>query len=242
MVNPRQLILGAIATLILALFSYEWGLALTPATPPPLPIHPLPPSLAQWHDSQESGDYFDAISPVSVGYLIWSDFPLQVYLDPVDAPENKAVKSWISAVETAMQEWQTYLPLEISPNPEQADILIHRQRPPLQWNPNGPLERVRAATTRYQLYHRSRPHHGKVVNFLAHRCEIFLTPDQTPDYTLATARHELGHALGIWGHSPEPTDALYFAQVRNPPGISARDLNTLKRIYQQPTRLGWPAD
>jgi predicted Zn-dependent protease len=33
---------------------------------------------------------------------------------------------------------------------------------------------------------------------------------------------------------------MYFSQVREPPPISARDINTLKRIYQQPTRLGWP--
>ena len=51
--------------------------------------------------------------------------------------------------------------------------------------------------------------------------------------------HEIGHALGIWGHSPEVTDALYFAQVRQPPLISARDVNTRKRVYAQPTRLGW---
>ena len=35
------------------------------------------------------------------------------------------------------------------------------------------------------------------------------------------------------------SDALYFSQVPNPPSISARDINTLKRIYQQPTLLGW---
>ena len=56
---------------------------------------------------------------------------------------------------------------------------------------------------------------------------------------LATMRHELGHALGIWGHSPNENDALYYSQVSNPVGISARDINTLKEIYQQPTKLGW---
>ncbi len=31
-----------------------------------------------------------------------------------------------------------------------------------------------------------------------------------------------------------------FGEVRNPAQVSARDINTLKRIYEQPTRLGWP--
>jgi len=68
---------------------------------------------------------------------------------------------------------------------------------------------------------------------------IYIRPDQAIEYLQAAARHELGHALGIWGHSPQPTDALYASQVRNPAKISARDLNTLKRVYEQPTRLGW---
>ncbi|MFN4955672.1 MAG: peptidase, partial [Aphanizomenon sp.] len=32
---------------------------------------------------------------------------------------------------------------------------------------------------------------------------------------------------------------MYFSQVRNPPFISVRDVNTLKRVYEQPTGLGW---
>jgi predicted Zn-dependent protease len=62
---------------------------------------------------------------------------------------------------------------------------------------------------------------------------------QKGKYLPAAARHEFGHALGIWGHSLEETDVMYYSQVGEPPSISARDINTLKRIYQQPTRLGW---
>ncbi|MDY6897650.1 MAG: peptidase, partial [Cyanobacteriota bacterium] len=68
---------------------------------------------------------------------------------------------------------------------------------------------------------------------------ILLSPSQTGKYLLAASRHELGHALGIWGHSKDKGDALYFSQVRNPPLVSARDVNTLKKIYQQSTSLGW---
>ena len=74
---------------------------------------------------------------------------------------------------------------------------------------------------------------------LCHRFEITINPTQSGDYLRAAVRHEFGHALGIWGHSPEATDALYFSQTRTPAAISDRDLNTLKRIYEQPTRLGW---
>jgi predicted Zn-dependent protease len=57
-------------------------------------------------------------------------------------------------------------------------------------------------------------------------------------YIASAARHEFGHALGIWGHSPQPEDVMYYSQVQSPPNISPRDINTLKKIYQQTTRLG----
>lgn len=226
---------SAIATILLAVFSCSVSVALPPTIQfPEAQVHPLPPSLEQWHDPEESGDYFEAIKLLNVRYLIWSEFPVQVYLD-FDTPD----RLWVEAVTRAIEEWQTYFPLEISDRLGEANITIHRQRPPLKLGPDGQLGRARSATTNYQLYIGSPPHQPD-QEYLLHRCNIFLTPDQTPEYTLATARHELGHAIGIWGHSPEPTDALYFAQVRHPPPISSPDLNTLKRIYQQPTHLGWP--
>ncbi|WP_421656222.1 hypothetical protein [Leptothermofonsia sp. ETS-13] len=49
---------------------------------PPLQAHPLPPSLEKWQDRQNAGDYFDQIKPVDVGYLIWSKFPVTVFIEP----------------------------------------------------------------------------------------------------------------------------------------------------------------
>jgi len=121
------------------------------------------------------------------------------------------------------------------------DIQIWRSLPSQQATRNpttGELDipRAAAAQTRYQFYLQA------PENILAHRFVIYLSPDQSPAYTLATARHEIGHALGIWGHSTLETDVMYFSQVRNPPPISERDVNTLRKIYQQPTQLGWQVE
>lgn len=216
---------------------------------PAAKVHPLPPTLANWQDPANSGDYFNQVQPTSFGYLVWSHFPVQVYIElPItdrrdQAPQGNAsdpsrrAQDWSEAVLQAVDEWSAYLPLAVTDQPAQADIQIWRAVPPIQRRPDGQLARIRSAETSYAFYLQEDAQ-GQTV--LAPRYRIFLSPNQTATYTVASARHELGHALGIWGHSSSKSDALYFSQVRRSPPISRRDVNTLKRLYQQPTRLGWP--
>ncbi|MEH2198761.1 peptidase [Nostoc sp.] len=197
---------------------------------PPKP-HPLPPTLAQWQDSTNSGDYFSQVTTTQVGYLVWSKFPVRVYVELPKAISEKQAQVWVNSVLQGIHEWNTYLPLTIVEQPEIADITIARKAPPLQISPGSNIPRARSAQTTYELYTSN--------NVLSHRFTILLSPSQIGEYLIAATRHEFGHALGIWGHSPLQTDALYFSQVRNPSPISARDVNTLKRVYEQPTSLGW---
>jgi len=201
----------------------------------PAQIHPLPPTLLKWEDQTNSGNYFDQVKPTKVGYLVWSHFPIQVNIEqPLElSPEN--AQAWTSKVTQAIQEWNAYLPLKIVTPAElgdlPADITIMRKSPPIKRLSSGEWSRARSALTSYELYSRN--------HVLSQRFTILLSPSQTNEYVLAAVRHELGHALGIWGHSPLQTDALYFSQVRYPPHISVRDVNTLKLVYQQSTSLGW---
>jgi predicted Zn-dependent protease len=196
---------------------------------PPLKTHPLPANLAQWQDLDDQGDYFDAVGISPVGALIWWQFPVKVYLQ---SDRN----SWLNLVQNAIADWQKYLPLQLVNQPELADILIKRELPPsgIRFNPEtGKLElpRVRSAITQYEIFVKE--------NRLTHRMTIQISPNLADESALAAARHELGHALGIWGHSPVETDVMYFSQTREIPPISSRDVNTLKKVYQQATKLGW---
>ncbi|MEH2435424.1 MAG: peptidase [Nostoc sp.] len=193
--------------------------------------HPLPSALAQWQDSTNGGDYFSQVTTTQVGYLVWSQFPILVYVETPISISEKQAQVWVNAVLQGVQEWNNYLPLTIVEQPEIADITIARKAPPLQISPGTNIPRARSAQTTYELYTSNK--------VLSHRFTILLSPSQTGEYLIAAARHEFGHALGIWGHSPLQTDALYFSQVRNPSPISPRDVNTLKRVYEQPTTLGW---
>jgi predicted Zn-dependent protease len=213
-------------------------------TLPPLQVHPLPDQLAQWQDHQQQGDYFAEIQDTPVGYLIWSEFPIKVYLDrPVEPEDGTAsylrFQQWVELVLEGIKEWQDYLPLQVVEKAELADICIYRQYPPLGTKiepETGKLEipRSRTAQTRYEFYLDQR-----TPPVLRHRMIVQISPNLSHTAILSATRHEFGHALGIWGHSTVETDVLYFSQVQNPPSISVRDINTLKKIYQQPTRLGW---
>jgi hypothetical protein len=50
-----------------------------------------------------------------------------------------------------------------------------------------------------------------------------------------TTAHELGHALGIFQHSPDPDDLMYSAPVVTAPSV--RDRNTVNRAYHTPTTI-----
>lgn len=210
---------------------------------PPLQTHPLPTTLEQWQPNEQD-DYFSSLVSLPIGALVWTEFPIKIYLDKPENLEpntasNLQFQKWASAVETAIQEWNNYLSLETVAQPETANILIKREFPPLNASFNLEtkkieIPRARTAQTSYKV---------KITETqpftLIHQMTIQISPRLSETSLLSAARHELGHALGIWGHSPVETDTMYFSQVRDAPGISIRDINTLKKVYQQPTRLGW---
>lgn len=212
---------------------------------PPSQAHPLPSILENWQDPNNSGDYFDRITPSSIGHLIWSEFPVTIYLDkPVNvltanAPtaEEMRFQKWLEAARMSITEWNQYLPLMEVMEAEKADITIVRKQPDIepkfdQTTGKFTIPRARTAQTSYEFYF-------KPKNILAQRMTLQISPNLNDSAVMSAMRHELGHALGIWGHSSTETDVMFFAQVRDKPSISARDINTLKKIYQQPTRLGW---
>jgi predicted Zn-dependent protease len=197
-------------------------------TLPPSRPHPLPAALSQWKPTSASDQYFDQVKPSPAGYMIWSQFPVKVYVAPLPKGVLLQEDKWQAAIASALQAWTPFLPLQLTAQSTEADIRIQGTSP--KRRSGG---RVRSAETQYEFYVSDR-------KTLAHRMTIYIRPNQTEAYIRAAARHELGHALGIWGHSPNPQDTMYFSQVRTPANVSPRDLNTLKLIYTQPTQLGWP--
>jgi predicted Zn-dependent protease len=142
----------------------------------------------------------------------------------------------MTAVEHALDQWAALVPIVRVSDPEAAQIRIERRRPPRRTDAVG---RLRASHGRASLV----PEH--VLRQGQWRLEptvtVLLGAAQRPQALQATALHELGHAIGLWGHSDLGEDAM--AAVPGPQPVlvpSERDRATLRWLYGQPTSFGKP--
>jgi predicted Zn-dependent protease len=240
-----KLIILSVSAIILTILFSQVKILNSQASLPELNAHFLPINLANWQPQNGSDNYFSEIKITPVGYLIWTNFPLKIYIDqPTETDKNIAsvrrFLKWLEIIRKGVTEWNDYFPMIEVENEELADILIKRNALPLKPKFNSEtglfdFPPATTAETKYTFYlSEDQP------PLLLHKMTIIVSPNLADDSILSAIRHELGHALGIWGHSDRPTDALYYSQVKDTPPISERDINTLKKIYQQPTKLGWP--
>lgn len=209
---------------------------------PPVPprVHPLPGFAQPWPLVDD--DYFGEIKTTSRGYLVWSNFPVKVYIDPPQELTERKSERWLKAVRRAIADWQVYFPLQEVTDPDAASIVIVPLLPPR--NIQVDRENQRLIIPDLQRGRASYEFYTQLTDppQIIQRFRVYLSPEQNAKHTRGTARHEIGHALGIWGHSPDSDDVMFEQQVYKPPEISDRDLSVLRRIYAQPTQLGWPVD
>ena len=195
----------------------------------------LPPILRDWVPPIAVTDYWQQIQPTTSGYLHWQTFPVRVALEPLSpgsfSPERD--RQWFESMQNAIQDWQAFFPLQavtaLEANQQDWDIYIQRSRPPAQRLADGTILPARLADTRYQIS----PVSSESIAPGQLHFWIRVGTQQGAQGLQATARHELGHALGLWGHSPQAEDVMYMAQTGLYPAISDRDVQTLRLLYSQ---------
>ena len=175
------------------------------------------------------GDYRQAIKPTPAGWPRRDQWCL--WIEPIHdhGPTGIWEQRWRQAVEAAVATWKLQLPIRIVGDPNQAQVLVERRRPPLQ---QGRASHGRALLQLLEV-RRAGPWQ------LEPRVQVLISPGQNPRAIQATALHELGHAFGLWGHSDQPGDAMASKPGPAPVlQLSPRDRTTLNWLQQQPALGG----
>ena len=157
-----------------------------------------------------------------------------VWVQPAAAtPANRWDQRWLDQVSSALNTWSALVPLTLVDNPDQANVLIHRQRPARRqvagvWRASNGRTQLQVVDVQRQGRRRLEP-----------LVKVMVSPGLRAEALQATALHELGHAFGLWGHSSVPTDVLAISQGERPVLVpSQRDRLTLAWVMQQTTRFG----
>ena len=205
-----------------------------------MPLDPCPPVEAM-QMSQVSLDGSSVTSAPGYGSVL-AITPLGppvlqhwcVWLEPADQqPPDRWEQRWTLALESALSSWEEVLLITRVISPARAHIQIFQRRPPRRrigshWRASNGRSRLQVVEVQRRGQWRLEPH-----------VDVLVSPELRASVIEATAVHELGHAFGIWGHSPQPDDVMAVHQNQKPVlNLSQRDRVTLNWLYQITTGFG----
>jgi hypothetical protein len=158
----------------------------------------------------------------------WKNFPILVYI----YPESEAC---IREAKKAIKIWGEYIQIDLTDNLQNANIVISWKR-----NFTDITKLDKSLDGEHIIYIKDE----KIKAY------IYCGKYKESEYLLKFLTHQIGHSLGVWGHSNNKTDIMYpfkefktdinSREVENNPNISVNtapyrpsviDINTLNRIY-----------
>ena len=166
-------------------------------------------------------DYFDQITVFSHGRVTrFVEMPITVYITPT------LQATYLPALRYAMRQWEAVSDGKIQfqelRTSKDADIWV-------RWGygkaANMDMTYGRAELTRY--------HTGDFsVEIILSLPKPSISAKLSQEETRTVCLHEFGHAIGLWGHSPDPLDVSFWASIAQRP--TARDRATLLKVYATP--------
>ncbi|HEV2352215.1 MAG TPA: matrixin family metalloprotease [Terriglobia bacterium] len=216
--------------------TYKWDVARIQARIQILKAKPtLPEAMQPGHYVPVAGDYYREIGIPSEGEQ-WRELPVKVFLG--SAPNIK----WQQGAREAFDIWSAVFPMQLVVLPKLADIRMG-------WEASAMQEGRVGEENEWVRFQRVG---GEITGRRVATITVDLSRNWSKDEMRAIVLHELGHALGIKGHSDSKKDIMFWQmqdktrQIRAPyfpipifwkslvSQPSQRDINTLIRLYNSP--------
>lgn len=143
------------------------------------------------------------------------------YLPRYDAVLRQSFDDWAKACGGALK-------FQFQSVPANADIEVTWTSDPSKLANKAEAGETRLTSSRFGIVH-------GVIQILT----VPMMPGMavTPNRIRTISLHEIGHVLGLTGHTANPTDAMFYSATiadewRN---LTTRDANTMRRLYSSPT-------
>jgi predicted Zn-dependent protease len=111
--------------------------------------------------------------------------------------------------------------------PDEARIIITLKPGPLM----DPEASIGHANFNNEILDTANPMRVLKVNITVNTGDLYtdLSVESRKEQVSKLVLHELGHAIGIWGHSKDPNDIMYTHPIVSQ--LSSRDMKTVRRLY-----------
>ncbi len=166
-------------------------------------------------------DYFDQITVFSHGRITrFVEMPITVYITPT------LQAAYLPALRYAMRQWEAVSDGKIQFQESQTskDVEIW-----VRWGYSEPANMDLTYGKAELTCHRTGDFSVEIILSLP---KPSISAKLSQEETRTVCLHEFGHAIGLWGHSPNPLDVSFWASIAQRP--TARDRATLLKVYATP--------